>query len=156
MEHDTYVNPLCTRYAGKEMQEIFSANRKYSCWRKLWLFLAETEKELGIPITDSQIEEMRSHLEDIDYELAAREEQLTRHDVMAHIHTFAACCPEAAPIIHLGATSCFVGDNTDVINMRDAMLLIRNKLISIMESLDDRRETGLPLAAGSRYGSETA
>ena len=135
MKHDAYVNPLCTRYAGVEMQKIFSDDRKYSCWRKLWLYLAEAEKQLGIPITDRQIEEMKIHLVDIDYERAAREEQATRHDVMAHIRTFAACCPEAAPIIHLGATSCFVGDNTDVINMRDAMILIRKKLISIMESL---------------------
>ena len=135
MKHDTFVSPLCSRYAGKEMQEIFSDDRKYSCWRKLWLFLAEAEKQLGIPITDSQIAEMKNHLEDIDYELAAREEQATRHDVMAHIRTFAACCPEAAPIMHLGATSCFVGDNTDVINIRDAMLLIRKKLLSIMETL---------------------
>ena len=122
MKHDTYINPLCTRYAGEEMQKIFSDDRKYSCWRKLWLYLAEAEKQLGIPITDGQIEELKNHLEDIDYELAAREEHATRHDVMAHIRTFAACCPEAAPIIHLGATSCFVGDNTDVINMRDAMM----------------------------------
>lgn len=135
MKHDTYVNPLCSRYAGKEMQQIFSDDRKYSCWRKLWLSLAEAEKQLGIPITDSQIEEMKRHLEDIDYDMAAKEEQATRHDVMAHIHTFAACCPDAAPIMHLGATSCFVGDNTDVINMRDAMLLIRKKLLSIMETL---------------------
>ena len=135
MEHDAYVNPLCTRYAGMEMQKIFSDDRKYSCWRKLWLFLAEAEKQLGISITDRQIAEMKSHLEDIDYELAAKEEQVTRHDVMAHIHTYAACCPEAGPIIHLGATSCFVTDNTDVINIRDAMLLIRKKLLSIMETL---------------------
>ena len=133
--HERYQNPLCARYAGKEMQEIFSDDRKFSTWRKLWLALAEGEKELGIPITDVQLEEMRDHLYDIDYAMAAREEKALRHDVMAHVHTFAACCPAAAPIIHLGATSCYVGDNTDVINMRDALLLIREKLLGVMSAL---------------------
>ncbi len=133
--HERYQNPLCARYAGKEMQEIFSDDRKFSTWRKLWLALAEGEQELGIPITDAQLEEMREHLYDIDYAMAAKEEKALRHDVMAHVHTFAACCPAAAPIIHLGATSCYVGDNTDIINMRDALLLIREKLLGVMSAL---------------------
>ena len=130
--HDRYVNPLCTRYAGQKMQQIFSDDRKFITWRRLWLALAEAEQELGIPITDVQLQEMRDHQEDIDYEMAEREEKAVRHDVMAHLHAFAACCPNAAPIIHLGATSCYVGDNTDVINMRDGLLLIREKLLLVI------------------------
>ena len=135
MTHDRYQNPLCARYAGREMQEIFSDDRKFSTWRRLWLALAESEKELGIPVTEEQLQEMREHLNDIDYARAAEEEKALRHDVMAHVHTFAACCPKAAPIIHLGATSCYVGDNTDILNMRDALLLIRRKLLGVMEAL---------------------
>ena len=135
--HDRYQNPLCARYAGTEMQQIFSDDRKFSTWRRLWLALAEGERELGIPVTEEQLREMRAHLDDIDYDLAAREEKALRHDVMAHVHTFAACCPEAAPIIHLGATSCYVGDNTDIINMRDALLLIRRKLLGVMSAHAD-------------------
>ena len=133
--HGQYTSPLCTRYAGEEMQQIFSDDRKYGTWRKLWLFLAEAEQKLGIPITDAQLEEMRNHLEDINYELAAQEEKAIRHDVMAHIRTFAAACPNAAPIIHLGATSCYVGDNADIIAMRDALLLLRAKLLGVMKAL---------------------
>ena len=135
--HDSYQNPLCTRYAGKEMQRIFSDQQKFSTWRRLWLALAESEQALGLPITDAQLDEMRLHLDDIDYDLAARKEKELRHDVMAHVHTFAAACPEAAPIIHLGATSCYVGDNTDVLNQRSALLLIRRKLLSVMRALAD-------------------
>ncbi len=151
--HETYVNPLCTRYAGEEMQKIFSDDRKFSTWRRLWLALAESEKELGIPITEEQLEQMRLHLEDIDYELAAKKEKELRHDVMAHVHTFAACCPAAAPIIHLGATSCYVGDNTDVINMRDALLLIRRKLLGTMAALADFAEKNkdLPTLAFTHF-----
>ena len=133
--HDRYENPLCTRYAGQEMQHLFSDDTKFSAWRRLWLTLAEAEQQLGLPITDLQLQEMRDHLSDIDYDFAAKEEKVLRHDVMAHVHTFAACCPEAAPIIHLGATSCYVGDNTDVILMRDALLLIRKKLLAVMKAL---------------------
>ena len=133
--HDRYQNPLCARYAGTEMQQIFSDDRKFSTWRRLWLALAESEQALGIPITSEQLDEMRAHLEDIDYAMAADFEKKRRHDVMAHVHTFAACCPAAAPIIHLGATSCYVGDNTDVINMRDGLLLVRKKLLGVMASL---------------------
>lgn len=135
--HDSYQNPLCTRYAGKDMQRIFSDQQKFSTWRKLWLTLAESEQALGLPITDAQLDEMRLHLDDIDYDLAARKEKELRHDVMAHVHTFAAACPTAAPIIHLGATSCYVGDNTDVLNQRDALLLIRRKILSVMRTLAD-------------------
>lgn len=135
--HDSYQNPLCTRYAGKDMQQIFSDQQKFSTWRRLWLALAESEQALGLPITDAQLDEMRLHLDDIDYDLAARKEKELRHDVMAHVHTFAAACPKAAPIIHLGATSCYVGDNTDVLNQRDALLLIRRKLLSVMRALAD-------------------
>ena len=138
--HDSYQNPLCTRYAGKDMQRIFSDQQKFSTWRKLWLALAESEQTLGLPITDAQLDEMRLHLDDIDYDLAARKEKELRHDVMAHVHTFAAACPTAAPIIHLGATSCYVGDNTDVLNQRDALLLIRRKLLSVMRTLADFAE----------------
>ncbi|MCR5138184.1 MAG: adenylosuccinate lyase [Oscillospiraceae bacterium] len=151
--HDRYQNPLCTRYAGEEMQRIFSDDRKFSTWRRLWLALAEGEKELGIPITDRQLDEMRAHLDDIDYARAAEEEKALRHDVMAHVHTFAACCPEAAPIIHLGATSCYVGDNTDIINMRDALLLIRRKLLGVMSALAELAEknSDLPTLAFTHF-----
>ena len=138
--HDRYQNPLCARYAGTEMQQIFSDDRKFSTWRRLWLALAESEQALGIGITDEQLDEMRAHLEDIDYAMAADFEKKLRHDVMAHVHTFAACCPAAAPIIHLGATSCYVGDNTDVINMRDGLLLVRKKLLGVMKALADFAE----------------
>ena len=100
---DSYESPLCSRYAGKKMQQIFSADNKFSTWRRLWLALAESEQELGLNITDEQLDEMRAHLTDIDYELAAKKEHELRHDVMAHIHTFGAACPKAMPIIHLGA-----------------------------------------------------
>ena len=151
--HDSYQNPLCTRYSGKEMQQIFSDQQKFSTWRKLWLALAESEQALGLPITDAQLDEMRLHLDDIDYDLAARKEKELRHDVMAHVHTFAAVCPKAAPIIHLGATSCYVGDNTDVLNQRDALLLIRRKLLSVMRALADFAEKNrdLPTLAFTHF-----
>ena len=123
--HDTYENPLCRRYASRQMQEIFSDDRKFSTWRRLWVALAESEQELGLPITDAQIEQMRAHIDDIDYAKAAAYEASVRHDVMAHIHTYGDACPLAEPIIHLGATSCYVGDNTDVILQRQALLRIR-------------------------------
>lgn len=137
---DSYESPLCSRYAGKKMQQIFSADNKFSTWRRLWLALAESEQELGLNITDEQLDEMRAHLYDIDYEAAARHERELRHDVMAHIHTFAEACPEARPIIHLGATSCFVGDNTDVILQRDALLRVRRLLLSAIAALADFAE----------------
>ena len=133
--HDTYENPLCRRYASRQMQEIFSDDRKFSTWRRLWVALAESEQELGLPITDAQIEQMRAHIDDIDYAKAAAYEASVRHDVMAHIHTYGDACPLAEPIIHLGATSCYVGDNTDVILQRQALLRIRFLLLHAIEAL---------------------
>ncbi len=137
---EIYENPLCKRYASREMQEIFSDDRKFSTWRKLWLALAESEQQLGLDISDEQLEEMRAHLYDIDYEAAAKREHEVRHDVMAHIYAFGLACPKAKPIIHLGATSCYVGDNTDVIIQRDALLRIRRLLLSAISALADFAE----------------
>lgn len=134
-EHEFYVNPLCTRYSGDGMKRVFSDNSKFSTWRKLWVALAESERELGIPITEEQIAEMREHINDIDYSAAAEHEHETRHDVMAHVLTFGECCPGAKPIIHLGATSCYVGDNTDIILMREALTIIRKRLINVAAAL---------------------
>lgn len=138
--HDIYENPLCRRYAGHEMQEIFSDNKKFSTWRRLWVALAESEKELGLDITDAQIEELKAHTDDIDYEVADRREREIRHDVMAHIYAYGLACPGAKPIIHLGATSCYVGDNTDIIIQREALLLIRKKLLAAITALADFAE----------------
>jgi len=133
--HDTYVNPLCTRYSSKEMKSIFSDNSRFSTWRKLWIALAESEKELGIAITDEQIAEMKANIYNIDYEFAAKKEREVRHDVMAHVLTYGEICPTAKPIIHLGATSCYVGDNTDIILMRQALLLVKKLLINTLDKL---------------------
>lgn len=137
MSTDNYTSPLSTRYASREMQFIFSADNKFRTWRRLWIALAETERELGLPITEAQIEELQAHAEDIDYDAAAAYEKQLRHDVMAHVHTYGDCCPNAKGIIHLGATSCYVGDNTDVIIMRDALTLIRQKLVNVIAKLSD-------------------
>ncbi|MBQ1728780.1 MAG: adenylosuccinate lyase, partial [Oscillospiraceae bacterium] len=137
---DTYESPLCSRYATKRMQYIFSPDFKFSTWRKLWIALAESEKELGLNITDEQIAEMREHVYDIDYAKAAEYEKKLRHDVMAHVHTFGDACPKAKPIIHLGATSCYVGDNTDVIQMRDGLLQIKSLLLGVISALTDFAE----------------
>lgn len=133
--YDQYRNPLTSRYASKEMSFNFSETKKFSTWRKLWTFLAKAEKELGLPITDEQVEEMEANWETIDFEQAAREERETRHDVMAHIRTFASKCPSAAPIIHLGATSCYVGDNTDLIVLRDGFDILLPKLARCIQRL---------------------
>ena len=125
-----YESPLCSRYASDEMKKIFSPDEKFSTWRKLWVALAESEKELGLAITDEQIAEMRAHIYDIDYDRAAEYESKVRHDVMAHVKTYGDACPGAKGIIHLGATSCFVGDNTDIILMRDALLQIKKLLVN--------------------------
>lgn len=138
--HDIYENPLCRRYAGREMQEIFSDNKKFSTWRRLWVALAESEKELGLDITDAQIGELKAHTDYIDYEVADRREREIRHDVMAHIYAYGLACPGAKPIIHLGATSCYVGDNTDIIIQREALLLIRKKLLAAITALADFAE----------------
>ena len=137
---DRYENPLCKRYASREMQEIFSDDRKFSTWRKLWVALAESEMELGLPITEEQVAEMRAHLYDIDYAAAARREAEVRHDVMAHIYAYGLVCPKAKPIIHLGATSCYVGDNTDIILQRDALLRVKKLLLTALSRLADFAE----------------
>ncbi len=135
MSHDRYENPLIARYASPAMCELWSDQRKFSTWRRLWVMLAEAEQELGLPISDSQIAEMKAHIHDIDFEAAARYERRLRHDVMAHIHTFGDVCPQARPIIHLGATSCFVTDNTDLMLMREALRLVSDRLVAVIERL---------------------
>lgn len=137
MPTNMYESPLSSRYASDEMLRLFSADRKFSTWRRLWLALARAEKTLGLPITDDQIEEMEAHLEDIDYVYAAKMEKELRHDVMAHVHTFGAVCPATFPIMHLGATSCYVGDNTDIILMRDGLRLLRSKLLRVVQKLSE-------------------
>jgi adenylosuccinate lyase len=137
MSRDTYENPLITRYASKDMSYIFSDESRFSTWRKLWIALAEGEKELGLNITDEQIDEMKANIYNIDYDLAAKKEKEFRHDVMAHVHTFGTACPKAMPIIHLGATSMYVVDNTDAILMKEALLLIRKKLVNLIAVLSD-------------------
>lgn len=132
-----YENPLNTRYASKKMRRIFSSDFKFSTWRRLWVALAEAEQALGLDITDAQIEQMRDNIDNIDYDTAARYEKKLRHDVMAHVHTFAEQCPLAAPIIHLGATSAYVGDNTDVIQYTEGLRLIRRRLINLIACLSD-------------------
>jgi len=135
MDNSIYQNPLLSRYSSQEMLHIFSADTKFSTWRKLWIALAKAEKELGIDITDEQIQEMEENIYHIDYDKAAEYENEFRHDVMAHVHTFGDCAPKAKGIIHLGATSCYVGDNTDLIIFRDALLLIKKELINLMNEL---------------------
>lgn len=134
-EKNVYTSPLVERNASPEMSRIFSAQTKFSTWRKLWLELAKAEKKLGLDITDVQLKQMQEHLEDIDFEKAAEFEKQFRHDVMAHVHTFAEAAPEAAGIIHLGATSCYVGDNADLLILRDAMNLIAGKLANVIDLL---------------------
>lgn len=135
MDTDRYVSPLSERYASEEMQRIFSPDMKFRTWRRLWIALAETEKELGLPITQEQIEELKVHAEDIDYETAREREKKIRHDVMAHIYAYGRQCPGARGILHLGATSCYVTDNTDIILMDKALRLIRRKLLNVIECL---------------------
>lgn len=144
--NNVYENPLCTRYAGDIMKEIFSADNKFSTWRKLWIALAESEQALGLAITDEQISEMKAHIYDIDYEKARTYESQFRHDVMAHVHTYGEVCPEAKPIIHLGATSCYVGDNTDIILMREALTQVKRLMISTIAALKDFAEKNKDVA----------
>ncbi len=132
---DIYETPLGSRYASKEMQYLFSPDMKFRTWRRLWIALAETEQELGLEITNEQIEELKQHAEDINYEVAQAREKIVRHDVMSHVYAYGQQCPKAAGIIHLGATSCYVGDNTDVIVMNEAMKLIRKKLVNVIAEL---------------------
>lgn len=135
--NDKYISPLSERYAGKEMQHIFSPDRKFRTWRKLWIALAESERELGLNITEEQIEELKAHQEDINYDVAKAREAEVRHDVMSHVYAYGMQCPKAKGIIHLGATSCYVGDNTDIIVMTDALKLVRTKLINVMAKLSE-------------------
>ncbi|MBU9735415.1 adenylosuccinate lyase [Diplocloster agilis] len=135
MSTDRYQSPLSERYASKEMQYIFSPDMKFRTWRKLWIALAETEQELGLNITDEQIEELKAHQNDINYEVAKEREKVVRHDVMSHVYAYGVQCPKAKGIIHLGATSCYVGDNTDIIVMKEALLLVRTKLVNVIAEL---------------------
>ena len=132
---DIYENPLITRYASRQMAQIFSDDHKFRTWRRLWIALAECEQALGLPITDEQIAEMKAHADDINYEVAEAQERLVRHDVMAHVHAYGEQCPKARPIIHLGATSCYVGDNTDLILIYQALELVETKLVSVIDNL---------------------
>ena len=135
MVKDTYESPLSARYASKEMKYIFSPDKKFRTGRKLWIALAESEKELGLPITQEQIDELKAHADDINYEVAQEREKIVRHDVMSHVYAYGVQCPNAKGIIHLGATSCYVGDNTDIIIMTEGLKLIRNKLITVIRNL---------------------
>lgn len=148
-----YKSPLCSRYASAVMKNIFSDDTKFSTWRKLWIALAESEKELGIDITDEQIAEMKANIYNIDYDRAAAYESEVRHDVMAHVKTFGDCCPKAKGIIHLGATSCYVGDNTDIIQMRDALVHIKRLLVSCISAVCDfaEKHKALPTLAYTHF-----
>ncbi len=141
MSTDRYQSPLSQRYASKEMQYIFSPEMKFKTWRKLWIALAETEQELGLEITDEQIAELKAHQDDINFEVAQEREKLVRHDVMSHVYAYGVQCPAAKGIIHLGATSCYVGDNTDIIVMAEALKLTRKKLVNVMAELAEFAET---------------
>jgi len=140
MSTDRYQSPLSERYASREMQYIFSPDMKFRTWRKLWIALAETEKELGLSITDEQIEELKKHQDDINYDVAIAREKEVRHDVMSHVYAYGTQCPKAKGIIHLGATSCYVGDNTDIIVMTEALKLVKKKLVNIIKELADFAE----------------
>ncbi len=133
--NDKYVSPLSERYSSKEMQYIFSPEKKFKTWRKLWIALAETEKELGLNITDEQIDELKKFADDINFQEAKEREKVVRHDVMSHVYAYGLQCPNAKGIIHLGATSCYVGDNTDLILMREGLVLLRNKVVNVINSL---------------------
>ena len=133
--YDKYQSPLSERYASKEMQYLFSPDKKFRTWRRLWIALAETERELGLSITQEQIDELKAYKDDINYETAKERERLVRHDVMSHVFAYGEQCPKAKGIIHLGATSCYVGDNTDLIIMTEALRLVRKKLVNVMAEL---------------------
>ncbi|MEQ9408360.1 MAG: adenylosuccinate lyase [Fuerstiella sp.] len=135
MSHEIYENPLITRYASRDMAGIWSAQKKHSTWRRLWIALAEAQQELGLPITDEQLQQMRATVDDIDFDLAAKFEQERRHDVMAHVETWGTQCPVAKPIIHLGATSCYVTDNSELLQIRESLLLTRRRLVQVIDQL---------------------
>lgn len=150
---DKYVSPLCERYADEKMQKVFSPDNRYSTWRKLWVALAESEKQLGLNITDAQIEELKAHIYDIDYEKEAEYESKLRHDVMAHIYAYGDVCPDARAIIHLGATSCYVTDNADILLMREGLCEIRTLLVNAIAAVSDFAEKykGLPILAYTHF-----
>ena len=135
MSKNVYESPLSSRYSGKEMKYIFSPDMKFRTWRKLWIALAEAEMELGLPLTQAQIDELKEHQDDINYDVAVDREKLVRHDVMSHVYAYGQRCPNAKGIIHLGATSCYVGDNTDIIIMTEALKVVRNKLVTVIRNL---------------------
>ena len=136
MSHtNSYESPFCTRYASPEMQYLFSADKKFTTWRRLWVALARAEHQLGLPVTQAQVDQLEANVENIDYDVAREREKVCRHDVMSHVYAYGVACPEAKGIIHLGATSCYVGDNTDVIIMRDALQVVRRKLINVIGNL---------------------
>ena len=133
--YNSYESPFCTRYASPEMQYLFSADKKFTTWRKLWVALARGEMKLGLSVTQEQVDELEAHVNDINYDVAEAREKVVRHDVMSHVYAYGQQCPKAAGIIHLGATSCYVGDNTDIIIMRDALLLVKKKLVNVIANL---------------------
>ena len=153
MSTDRYTSPLSERYASREMQFIFSQDMKFQTWRRLWIALAETEKELGLPITQEQIDELKSHATDINYDVAKAREKEVRHDVMSHVYAYGVQCPKAKGIIHLGATSCYVGDNTDIIIMAKALELVRIKLLNVIRELADfaDKQKDLPTLAFTHF-----
>ena len=153
MSTDRYVSPLSERYASKEMQYIFSPDKKFRTWRRLWIALAETERELGLNITQEQIDELKAHQDDINYDVARAREKEVRHDVMSHVYAYGQQCPKAKGIIHLGATSCYVGDNTDIIVMTEALKLVRKKLVNVIGELAHFAEEykGLPTLAFTHF-----
>ncbi len=153
MSRDTYQSPLCSRYADKEMKYLFSEDKKFRTWRALWIALAEAENELGLPVTKEQIEELKTFKDNINYEVAIEREKLVRHDVMSHVYAYGMQCPTAMPIIHLGATSCYVGDNTDIIVMTEALKIVRDKLVGVIRVLADFADKykDLPTLAFTHY-----
>ena len=150
---DSYVHPLTKRYASEEMSRVWSPRTKFSTWRRLWVALAKAEKELGLDITDAQVRELESKVDNIDFAYAETEERRLRHDVMSHIHTFAKACPAAAPIIHLGATSCFITDNTELIQLRAALRLLETRLARVVAALAQfaERYAGMPTLGFTHY-----
>ena len=151
MATDRYTSPLSERYASKEMQYIFSQDKKFTTWRKLWIALAESEKELGLNITDEQIAELKEHQNDINYDVAKAREKEVRHDVMSHVYAYGVQCPKAKGIIHLGATSCYVGDNTDMIIMREGLQLVKKKLVNVIAELAKFADRHWHLLISSRH-----
>ena len=153
MSTDRYISPLSGRYASKEMQYIFSQDKKFITWRRLWIALAEAERELGLNITEEQIAELKEHVNDINYDVAVAREKEVRHDVMSHVYAYGVQCPKAKGIIHLGATSCYVGDNTDIIIMTEGLKLVKKKLLNVMSKLTDFAEKykALPTLAFTHF-----